>query len=87
MAQESSAQNMRKYGLFLGRMFAFMDRVIFVFSRISTESGNLSKYEKIRIQFRLYTRKYGSWKARISAFCHYIYVKKEKKKREIDTFN
>ena len=59
---------MPKHGLFLIRTFPYMDRVKFVFSRIWTESENLTKYGKIRLRFRPYTGKYRSWKARISTF-------------------
>ena len=59
---------MLKYGLSLIRIFPYMNRIIFVFSRIWTELENLSKYGKMRIRFCPYTGKYGSEKACISAF-------------------
>ena len=59
---------MPKHGLSLIRNFPYMDRIISVFSRILTESKNLSKYGKIRWRFCPYTWKYGSRKAHFSAF-------------------
>ena len=65
---------MPKYGLSLIHHFPCMDKIIFVFSRIWTDSPILSKYGKIWIWFYPYTGKYRSEKVCILTFLCTVFL-------------
>ena len=60
-----TARNTPKSGLSLIRIFPYIDRIVFVFPRIWTES---TIYGKIRIRLYLYAGKYGPEKRRILSY-------------------
>ena len=63
-----------KCGLFLIRIFPYMNRIVSLFSCIWTNSNILSIYRKLQIRFCPYTRKCGSQKACILSCYIHVFV-------------
>ena len=74
LVRKPLCSNVPKCGLFLIRIFPYMNRIVSLFSRIWTNSNILSICKKLRIRFCQYTRIFGSEKADILSCSMYAII-------------